>query len=210
VIESKDIWDYNQPDFYHFSDDSVWLAKVVAQQLKSEATLGMKVLDLCAGCGVIGMEILLALDRSLSLDFIEIQRSFLKHFDVNAKHLGRLGTKINFINQDFRKLHKNDKFKEAYDLVVSNPPYFEVGNNRLGPSDAKNICRFFIKGSFVEFLQAVWWVTKKGGRVFFLSRGFDAKQVMLIATQLNIRIKLEILEKKSDTSIVLMFVGDEN
>ena len=53
-------------------------------------------------------------------------------------------------------------------------------------------------------------MTKKGGRVFFLSRGFDAKQVMLIATQLNIRIKLEILEKKSDTSIVLMFVGDEN
>ena len=210
MSESKDIWDYNQPDFYHFSDDSVWLAKAVSQVLKNEDTFDFKALDLCAGCGVVGIEIIFDLTKSLYFDFIELQSVFLKYFDLNVKSLSQLGVNTKFINQDFRKLYKNEKFYDAYDLVVSNPPYFEVGKHRLSTNNEKNICRFFKEGSFVEFIQSVLWVTKTGGKVFFLRRGFDAKQVVLIADQLNIKIKLEILEKKSDTFLVLMLVGDKN
>ena len=210
MSESKDIWDYNQPDFYHFSDDSVWLAKTVSQLLKNEDTYDFKALDLCAGCGVVGMEIILALTKSLHFDFVELQSVFGKYFDLNVKLLGQLGVNLKFINQDFRKLYKNEKFYDAYDLVVSNPPYFEVGKHRLSTNKEKNICRFFKEGSYAEFIQSVLWVTKKGGRVFFLSRGFEAQPVAFLASQLNIQIKLEILEKKSDTFLVLMLVGDKN
>lgn len=209
VNESKDIWDYNQPDFYHFSDDSVWLAKTVSQILKNEDTYDFKALDLCSGCGVVGMEIVLALSQSLHFDFIELQSAFGKYFDLNVKLLGLLGANLKLINQDFRKLYNNEKLYNVYDLVVSNPPYFEVGKHRLSTNTEKNICRFFKEGSFAEFIQSVMWVTKKGGRVFFLSRGFEANQVIFIASQLKIQIKLEILEKKSDTFLVLMLVGDK-
>ena len=210
MIELKHIWDYHQPSFYHFSDDSVWLAKTVSHILKDTITTNIRVLDLCAGCGVVGMEIVSALDRDLKLDFIEVQGVFAKYFDLNVKRLGPLGTNMTFISQDYRNFYQDEKFHAVYDLVVSNPPYFEVGKNRLSANQEKNICRFFLQGSWTEFVQSVLWMTKKGGRAFFLSRGFAADRVAIIADRLNIQIKLEILEKKSDTFLVLMLVGDKN
>ena len=77
------------------------------------------------------MEIVSALDRDLKLDFIEVQGAFSKYFDLNVKMLGPLGTNMTFINQDYRNLYHDEKFHAVYDLVVSNPPYFEVGKKYL-------------------------------------------------------------------------------
>ncbi|MGL6035003.1 MAG: hypothetical protein ACRC0N_08060, partial [Acinetobacter johnsonii] len=51
-------YNYKQPDEYRFSLDSIHLARFVASQLASHSELGsLRVLDLCAGCGVIGIEL---------------------------------------------------------------------------------------------------------------------------------------------------------
>ncbi|HAU1291084.1 TPA: SAM-dependent methyltransferase, partial [Legionella pneumophila] len=67
-------YNYKQPDEYHFSLDSIHLAKFVAKQLKPYRDLGsLRVLDLCAGCGIIGIELSWHLQAIRQIDFIEIQ-----------------------------------------------------------------------------------------------------------------------------------------
>ena len=67
-------YNYKQPAQYRFSLDSIHLAKFVATQLKSHSNLGtIRVLDLCAGCGVVGFELSWHLPAIRQIDFIEVQ-----------------------------------------------------------------------------------------------------------------------------------------
>ncbi len=49
---SKFTYDYHQPSEYHFSLDSVLLAKHVAEEFRHHQSLDqLKIMDLCAGTG---------------------------------------------------------------------------------------------------------------------------------------------------------------
>ena len=67
-------YQYAQPGEYHFSMDSIHLAESVAKHLQSREDLAsLRVLDLCAGCGVIGIELSWYLPLLKKIDFVEIQ-----------------------------------------------------------------------------------------------------------------------------------------
>ena len=50
-------WDYAQPDYYRFSQDSLDLVKFALDNYSFRKQ--DQVIDICAGCGVVGMELLL-------------------------------------------------------------------------------------------------------------------------------------------------------
>lgn len=164
-------YDYYQPEDYRFSLDSVFLAQKVAESLKSAAhPEDLRVLDLCSGCGVVGLELHFHLPALRKIDFLEVQEVYLPFFEKNVEQAKKPDSEFNFLHMNYADLIDNDH-REKYDVIVSNPPYFFQGEGLLSPNnDFKNRCRFFIDSDFHNLIQATLFVLKPKGRAFILAR----------------------------------------
>ncbi|MGZ3691925.1 MAG: methyltransferase, partial [Pseudobdellovibrio sp.] len=153
---------YEQPEEYRFSHDSVFLAQFVYEHYKNQLTESTRVLDLCAGCGIIGLDLLFHFYSNhkkapQSVDFIEVQSVYEKYFSTNALSLTeklQLKLPLNFLNLNYRDLVLSAGYKNKYDLILCNPPYFKKEQGRLSPSEFKNRCRFYIDSNFRELIQS--------------------------------------------------------
>ena len=168
-IESETLrmsWDYKQPSFYRFSEDSIILAKHAIESLSKES----KVLDVFAGCGVVGLEIFhRAADKIQSLTSVELQVSFRESLLQNiarAKSKNRK-TEITVLFKDFQQLHFD---KEYFDLIVANPPYFTAGSGRSSSDEKRQLCRFRNGFEFEEIFLFVEKYLNKEGKFIFCCR----------------------------------------
>lgn len=175
--ELKFSYDYFQPSEYRFSLDSVLLAKTVANYLRENnlsCVREKKFLDLCAGCGIIGMELKFHLPEIKLMDFVEIQDVYKAFFNENLKQITTNKTEedlqFQFINSNYKDLIASPLFQNKYDYIISNPPYFEKGEGLLSPSDFKNRCRFFLDATSHDFIDCILSVLAPGGRAFILAR----------------------------------------
>lgn len=159
------IWDYSQPTFYHFSEDSVWLSKIAAGYLGSSSTK-LNVLDLCAGCGVIGIEIYqLQREKNIHVTFVELQVEFSKHLTKNVKKVMGEKGKVEIENLSYFNIGQTEK----YDLIVANPPYYFRNNFRVGQNLQKNICRFDLHFNWAEFANCIARCLSQMGKCLFLN-----------------------------------------
>lgn len=115
--------DYSQPDFYRFNSDSFELINFIKKLNPNVKSI----LDIGAGSGVIGIEI----SRSLSIDlvvFVEAQKEFYEHLVLNCN------TFIPQISREIiiTKISNYDSLKK-FDLIVSNPPYFNKKREEYPP-----------------------------------------------------------------------------
>lgn len=175
-------WDYQQPDFYRFSEDSIWLAKFASSRLNKSR---LSVLDLFSGCGVVGLELISSYQTAREICFIEIQKEFIPYLHANIKK--KLNVKIDYdiFNGDFRKFNKLDM---NFDLIVANPPYFKKG--RLSHNANKNRCRHQLDFSWEEIFSFVDSYLADCGQFIFLAREslvelkkFTSKSLELVGTK---------------------------
>lgn len=168
---------YSQPSEYKFSHDSVFLARQVFDFLKSEDLSQFHCLDLCAGCGVVGLDFLFhftteSVTPPASFDFLEIQNIYQTHFIHNQAQLPTMNTRLEFKNLNYDQL-KTKAFQNYYDLILSNPPYFSPDQGKLSPSEFKNRCRFFLDSDFKNLIEGIEFSLKKGGRAYVLIRNLE-------------------------------------
>lgn len=174
-FNSKFSYDYSQPEDYHFSLDSVLLSKTVAQIYREHPNIGeLKILDLCAGTGVVGLELYFYLKEINHLDFLEIQENYVPHFEKNKELIASDKKHFNFLLRSYDDLIHHSDFHQKYDLILSNPPYFLKGHGILSPSEFKNRCRFFIDSSFENLFLAIGSSLASNGRAYVLVR--DGKE----------------------------------
>lgn len=166
-------YNYKQPDEYHFCLDSIYLARFVATQLESHPDLGsFRVLDLCAGCGVVGIELSWHLRTLRQIEFIEIQDVYTDYFHQNVHNVNRPELEFNWHLLNYDELQK-EEWKEKYNLIISNPPYFQAGHGMLSPSVIKNRCRFFLDSTFNNYILALSNSLANNGKAYFLLRPLE-------------------------------------
>jgi tRNA1Val (adenine37-N6)-methyltransferase len=167
-------FEYVQPEDYRFSLDSVFLSQKVAKIIEQDPDLGSyKVLDLCAGCGVVGLELIFHLSVIKQVDFLEVQEVYLPYFLQNITQVKDKSAELNFLSHNYADLLKSplkEKFENSYDIIVSNPPYFFTGEGLMSPNEFKNRCRFFIDSDFKKLIDATTMALKPNGRAYLLVR----------------------------------------
>ena len=167
--------EYSQPSEYRFSLDSIETPVFISEWILNSGARPRRVLDLCAGCGVMGFELAFHLKIPLQIDFLEIQDVYKKHFEQNLQTLKKIKSargeefKTTWIQQNYSIL-KSEEFKDRYDLIIANPPYFKKEDGALSPSSFKNRCRFFLDETPETLWDGVGNALAEGGSAFLLSR----------------------------------------
>lgn len=202
---------YSQPEEYHFSHDSVFLARKVFELLRQEDLSQLRGLDLCAGCGIIGLDFLFHCfheeEKQLrSFDFVEVQSIYHNHFQKNLQNFSFLQMPLHFQNINYEELLHN-QYAECFDLILCNPPYFHPGQGKLSPSQFKNRCRFFIDSDFQKLLSAVENSLAPLGRAFMLFRntkdhGYD--YLPLMQKFLSTKMQIEKIGEVRGTDLILI------
>lgn len=202
-------YQYHQPSEYRFSLDSIEMPLRVAEHLKSLPFCfhELNVLDLCAGCGVVGFELHFHLPEIASIDFVEVQQVYDSFFHDNLKLVTsktRTSTKFRFLNKNYSELLSAED-SNKYELVVCNPPYFEKDQGKLSPSDFKNRCRFYLDSDFQTLVLSLLHVLKVKGMAFVLIRSLsEHKKDLLLKMRETVQSKanIELLEDIRGTHLV--------
>lgn len=181
--------DYLQPNIYRFSQDSIGLAKRAAVDISKDKKI--KVLDVCAGSGVVGLEFIKITNSIVnSICFIEKQKEvFEKYILENTESLS-IHKKIVF--DDFRNITLEDKF----DVVLCNPPYFSRSKNRLSDNVISRNCTHFDDGFYESLITFILKYKKSSGMAYVLYRANEINSSILKS------FKTEDLDNK--TSILIL------
>lgn len=144
------------------------LAHLVGMPAQDE----VKILDMCAGCGIIGIETakrvqLESLKCAIELTFCEIQDEFRESLKINS---AGINSRI-FITDLFNLKHQN-----YYDIIVCNPPYFDKTSFRSSPDPRRDFCRRSER-SIHEILLCAFEYLAPGGTFYGVLRESKANQI---------------------------------
>lgn len=156
--------DYCSPSFYAFSEDSITLSKVAIADCEKNQKHGL-VLDLGAGCGVVGIEFVKgAKDSSLwRLTCCEKQNEFAPYLKKNlSSH--KIIAEYQFTS------FQNFSSKVLYDVILFNPPYFDEKKGRSVKDLNRHSCRFFSKDFFSDLVLFINEKLAVNGYFYFLYR----------------------------------------
>lgn len=204
-------FEYSQPDEYHFSHDSVFLARRVFEFLRAKDSDPKAALDLCAGSGVIGLDLLFHLrsaggNTPHAFDFLEVQDQYRKHFEENVVRLGAVQSKLQFINSNYAD-ENIGMLADVYDLIVCNPPYFSMDQGKLPASNLKLRSRFFVDSNLESLLSFIDKKLSQNGFAFVLIRNqLEHKQNQLSVVQefCHGKLHLLVLDDVRGTDVVLL------
>jgi tRNA1(Val) A37 N6-methylase TrmN6 len=148
---------YQHKSGYRFSVDAVLLAHFL-----SSVKSGDTVLDLGTGCGIIPL-ILAYRYPDITCTGVEIQPALAElarqNFSVNRFAAPRLTV----IEDDY--CHASRIRQDAYDIVVSNPPFYKIGNGRMSFSTEKAVARHEIRATLEDTVRVASQAVKDGGYV---------------------------------------------
>jgi len=105
-----------------------WTEKAIEEMRAHPNASGVRVLDLCAGSGCIGIAVQRALPNA-NVDFVEIDKKHHSNIQRNVE--------INDIDSKRARVFGGDLFKnvcDTYDIILSNPPYIDPALDRTEES----------------------------------------------------------------------------
>ena len=144
---------------YRFSLDSVLLAHF------ARPSPGTRLIDLAAGCGVVGLIALYRHARIASCLAVEAQEELAFFARENFRDNG-YGDKAEAVHGDVAQIRKLLPAQSA-DLVFCNPPYYQPGRGRESKSPGEKDARHQ-RTPLVAFIDAAAWCLGKGGQAAFI------------------------------------------
>lgn len=150
-----------QPEHgFRFSVDALLLACFAATGKPRH------VVDLGAGCGVVGFGLLLTSTMSdCTVQGLDNDPAMVAAMHVNARDLG-FADQVSPVLADVRDITQTPSMRPASsDLVVCNPPYRTGGSGRLPADGPKQAAGFEINGRLEDFIAAAAWLLKTKGKL---------------------------------------------
>lgn len=188
---------YQPESGYCYNSDSIFLYDFISS-FKPRG----KVLDVGAGCGVVGL--LVARDNEkVELEAVEKQDVFVEYASINAR-VNDISYKIH--KKDFLELQEDVK----YDYIISNPPFYHEGVTKSENEMLFN-ARYNVNLPLERFFKKVSRLLKPRSHFIFC---YDASQFALICAELqkaNLRaVDVQFIHPKIDRSASLVMIHARN
>lgn len=150
---------------YRFSIDAILLAHF-ASQLSADS-----IIDLGTGSGIIPL-ILARKMTAPTIVGVEVQEE-MADMAKRTIALNGFAERVSILHKDLKELRKCFD-ASSFDLVVSNPPYYPVGDGRINPDEQKAIARHEILAKMGDVVSIAHYLVKPSGIVVII---FPAKRL---------------------------------
>lgn len=104
-----------------------WVFEAI-KELRSANRKELKILDLCAGSGAIGVAVAQEIPHA-TVDFVEIDKAHHETIRKNIKENGIEENRIRIFGGDLF-----EQVQDSYDVIFSNPPYIDMSLGRVEQS----------------------------------------------------------------------------
>lgn len=211
--------EYIQPNFYHFSEDSLWLVSEALKIVRSSTFFKeeFNIFDIFSGCGVVGIELIKKMDNLSNIKeafFIEKNSLMLDYLKQNISlHLqGKKDIDVSPVLADFFQLFKKVELLGncKNNFIIMNPPYF-LRNPEREPKDInKKKARFFEHNMSVKDIFSTLddWCQRKElkvmGLVLYRPDQYS-KDLLPSLSQKFIKMKIERLRNCDQKTEILFF-----
>jgi tRNA1Val (adenine37-N6)-methyltransferase len=177
---------------FRLGTDSVLLSSFASGRHSKRAC------DLGCGAGIIS--VLLAWnDPSLSVDGVELRQDWAELARENVK-LSRLDGRINIISGDLRR-HRDFLEAGAYDLVVSNPPYYAEGRGKSSDNDGRALSREEQTCTIGDVCAAASYLTRWGGRFALVHKPERLAEIICALREHGLEPKrLRLVQHKAESA----------
>lgn len=146
---------YQNEDWFKFSLDSVLLANFATINYRTK-----NILDIATGNAPIPM--LLTYRTKAHIYGIEVQKEIYE-LAIKSVFENNMQNQINIINDDVKNYKKYFN-NEHFDVITSNPPYFEVNSQKvINNNDIKSIARHEVLIKLEDIIKISSSLLKKGG-----------------------------------------------
>lgn len=203
-LEFKNLKIIQNKDGFCFGIDSVLLSDF-AKNIKKDS----RVIDIGTGTGIIS--ILLCAKTELGKIYgVEIQKEVANICKRNIK-LNNLEEKFEVINSDindiFKILNKNE-----YDVIVTNPPYKQIGTGAKSTDIKKLISRHEIKCSLEDVIEKSSKLLKSLGQFYMVHRAERIVDIMCMLRKYNLEPKQIrfVHSKKNEKPILILIKAVKN
>jgi tRNA1(Val) A37 N6-methylase TrmN6 len=179
LLIGTDLWIDQEPD-QAFNLDTILLAYFIKVPLKSKT-----ILDFGTGTGA--LMLYLTKKTKANIIGIEVQTSRYQKalMNIEINDLSKRCSVLHLDLNDLTQAHYQD-----VDLVVSNPPYFEVkAHQKLSPNQEKKIARHEVLINLETLIQKAAMVLKYGGSFQMIHRPERIAEIIDILKQHNMSVK---------------------
>jgi tRNA1(Val) A37 N6-methylase TrmN6 len=142
---------------HRFSVDALQLAHFAARSRYG------RVLDLGTGCGVIALALVHRLAGASAVG-VELQPDLAEAARRGAAANG-LGARFEVVEGDLRQAVSAPRLREAFDLVVANPPYHDPAAGPVSPRAGRAAARHQLQCTLAEVIAAARRACAPRGRV---------------------------------------------
>ena len=189
---------YQDRDWFCFSLDSVLIANFVPIKLTTK-----KIMDLGTGNAIIPL--ILSLRTNSKIYGVDIQEDLVKMANKSVSY-NNLDGQISIINCDIKSLVNKNELYNTFDLVVSNPPYFNnVDNSTKNIDIHKTIARHEIMIKLEDIFNTARLLLKDGGTFSIINRTDRLMEILSLFKKYKIepkKIKFIYKNKASESTMV--------
>ena len=190
---------YQNDDWFKFSLDSVLLANFVSINYRIK-----NILDIATGNAPIPM--LLTYRTKVKIYGVEVQKEVYR-LALKSVAENKMENQIKLINDNIKNYHLYFK-NEHFDVITTNPPYFELNNVRLVNNNSiKSIARHEVLIKLEEIIEISSNLLKKGGIFAIVHRPERFMEIIDCMKKYNIepkKIQFVYTNQKKDAKIVLI------
>ncbi len=200
---SKDLKIIQLKNHYSVSTDSFLLAYFSKVGKKSNK----KILDMCAGSGVVSL--LLSRKTNSEIYTLEIQEELNDLIKKNIQ-INKISN-ITPLCGDLRNI-KNIFNPSTFDNIVCNPPYFTMSSMpKIRKKENHDISRHEILCNIDDVLKSIKYLLKQNGSFFLVHRTYRMIEIIEKCRKYKIsikRIRFVYSKKESENSKIILLEGN--